>query len=181
MKSTSSCLTFLPFAALCLLGFIQSVVAQINPLGESKESRAALMKLSPPIYPELSRQARITGDVRVKIELRPDGTVDTTEVVDGHPILSPAVLESIQKSTFECRNCKEETTLVLTYSFRLRDTGDCTLLKHLRSAKCLYFWKCGGWRSTKPKSIEITQSPDRITILADPPCPYTNYSRSAGN
>ena len=177
MKLKPSLLTLLSFAMLWLLVFSQSVLAQVGPLGERK---AVLMKLSPPTYPALSRQARIVGDVRIKISLRPDGSVASTEVIGGHPMLKQAALESAQKSTFGCRDCKDLTILVLTYSFRFRDSVDCSV-KRLRSVKCLYLWKCGGWRNVGPKAVEVTQSPDRITILADPPCVETNYSHSSGD
>ena len=179
MKSKSFLLTPL-FAMLWLLLFIQIVLAQTNPQGEKQDSRAVLVKLSAPAYPPLARQARIMGYVKLKAEIRPDGSVASAEVIDGHPILKQAASESAQKSKFECRDCKDITALVLTYSFRLRDTADCSV-RRLRSVKCLYFWKCGGWRNSPPRQNEITQSPDRITILADPPCVETNYSHSAGD
>lgn len=176
MKLKPYLLTLLSFAMSCFLVFIQSVFAQVNPPGERK---AALVKLSPPVYPALARYARITGSVRIKISLRPGGSVASSEVIDGHPLLNTAVLDSVQKSVFECRDCRDLTVLVLTYSFRFRDTVDCPG-RRLRSVKCLYLWKCGGWRNI-PRENEITQSPDRITILSDPPCVETNYSHSAGD
>jgi len=57
-------------------------------------------QLFPPLYPPLARQARITGDVRVQLFIRQDGTIKSSEVVSGHPMLKPAALDSAQNQNF---------------------------------------------------------------------------------
>lgn len=42
-----------------------------------------LNTLARPIYPPLARQARIVGDVRIQLEIRSDGSVESAEVVSG--------------------------------------------------------------------------------------------------
>src|SRR5580765_7875079 len=91
-----------------------------------------LSKLSPPLYPPLARQARITGDVDVILNIRSDGTINSATVFSGHPILRQAALESAQQSNFDCRAC---TGNVPPYSLRykfelipLDSTKDCAAL-----------------------------------------------------
>jgi TonB family protein len=76
--------------------------------GASAKGEAVLVKLAPPTYPPLARQTRISGDVQVDVEVRPDGSVAKATVLQGHPLLAPAALESAKSSKFECRNCSEK-------------------------------------------------------------------------
>jgi TonB family protein len=79
---------------------------------------ATATKLSDPVYPPLARQARIQGAVRLNLHLHNDGTVQSAEVMDGHPMLIVAAMESAKKSQFDCGGC-EETTFI--YDFEIRD------------------------------------------------------------
>jgi TonB family protein len=129
-----------------------------------------------PVYPPLARQARITGDVKILVGVRQDGSVASAEVVSGHPMLKQAALESAQKSTFLCRECKGAVTLfTVTYTFGFRIDGaeiDCSA-KRLRAAKCLGLWKCGGWRSPPPRKAAVGQTLDHVMILGNETCVET--------
>ena len=150
-----------------------------------RQSTVALTKLAPPAYPQLARQTRITGDVRLLLNVRPDGTVESASVVSGHPLLQQAALDSAQESQFACEGCSNAiTSYSLVYTFLLTE-GHCpssneppkespqeekslpqvtqsqnhvtiiaegTILcdpgvafRRVRSAKCLYLWKCA-WK-----------------------------------
>jgi len=81
-------------------------------------------------------------------------------------MLRQAALNSAQKSTFECRGCSDVSPYVLTYSFQLRDDGDCC--------------------SAMSRGPEVTELQDRVTIsvsqicLCDPPSDVTKAkARSA--
>jgi TonB family protein len=180
MKPRFLSLTLPLLAIVCFIAFGEAAVAQSAPSNETRDTGVVLTKLSPPQYPPLSRQARITGDVKIQVRISRDGTVASADVVSGHPILKGAALASAQQSIFECRGCNEEVTLYsLTYSFHLREHVDYSFT-HLRSIKCLYLWRCGGWRNNEPAGRpEVTQSQSHITILADPPYVMTNYANSA--
>jgi TonB family protein len=103
----------------------ENVVAQDGTSATPPEAGVVLTKLYPPAYPPLARQARIVGDVRIRVRIRPDGSVASVEVISGHPILKGAVLDSAGKSTFECRGCSEpETLFSMTYGFTLPDVAE---------------------------------------------------------
>ena len=79
-----------------------------------------LSKLFTVTYPPLARQARISGEVKLTLQVRKDGSVALAVPVNGHPLLIQAAIDSAQKSQFECTECKEEMNLVeLVYSFDL--------------------------------------------------------------
>lgn len=154
--------------------------AQTKTEAPSPDERIALSKLFPAVYPPLARQARIIGTVEILVHVQPDGSVESAEVISGHPILRQAALDSARQSLFECERCREPvTSYTLHYKFEIADHDplkDCEtapepppppaeidVLKQqvtvftwplwicdpsgeiirVRSAKCLYLWKCG--------------------------------------
>jgi TonB family protein len=156
--------------SLIILVFVATlslIAAAQNPPKTTPE--VAVVKLVTPGYPPLALQARISGDVELKLQIREDGTIESATVVNGHQMLAPAASESARKSTFECRNCTAElTSYSLFYTFTLDKslcTGSPTQVavsgNHIvttgppveleiyfgyvasRSPKCLYLWRCG--------------------------------------
>lgn len=129
-------------------------------------------KLSPPKYPPLARTARISGDVKLELQLRQDGTVSSVRVISGHPLLAPAAIESAKASQFTCdNNCVLPSTYVLTYTFGFREDGDCGGVKvGRRSPRCLYLWKCKTWYEDHTRPAVIIESRDRVTVGADTAC-----------
>jgi TonB family protein len=179
MRSRLLSLALQLLAIVCFIALVENAAAQSSS-SEAQETGVLLTKLFPPAYPPLSRGARITGDVKVRLGIRRDGSIASQEVISGHPMLNLAAMESAQKSVFECRRCSEEVTVYsLTYTFALRDHVDCSV-RRLHSVKCLYLWRCGAWQNGEPRRPEVTQSQSHITILADPPCVETTYVSSAG-
>lgn len=140
-----------------------------------------------PHYPPLARQARIAGDVVIHVEVRPDGSVASAEVVSGNPMLKQAALDSVQKSTFLRQEDKQGTTLyslTYTFGFRTDPNGGCIGGgAFVRAPKCLYLWKCQ-WHS-KPAipyaniPDPIGESPGRVIILTSQACVETEPSRSS--
>jgi TonB family protein len=154
--------------AVCGVSF-----AQTDLRSEMSKVDIAVVSLFNPTYPPLARQAGISGDVELRVEIRRDGSVESAVVVSGHPMLTQAALNSAKQSQFACRGCEAEVTpYSLVYSFefvaspgwpcpeasglhvtqsqnRIRVTAEPTLVDPYfvyiaaRSAKCLYLWSCG--------------------------------------
>ena len=105
---------------ILVAAFAGSVEAQSVEGSDKVTGAAELIKLVDPIYPPLARQARITGDVDVTVGIRPDGTVESARLVNGHPLLAEAALNSAKRSKFECRGCTEAVTAyALKYKFQM--------------------------------------------------------------
>ena len=72
-----------------LLGVVLALsctgLAQDTRQPVTTSSEVGVAKLSPPIYPPLALQARITGTVELNVTLRRDGSVESVAVVSGHP------------------------------------------------------------------------------------------------
>ena len=115
------------------------------------KGEVVMVSLVNPIFPPLARQARITGEVKVELRIRPDGSVVSAVAVSGHPILTQAALNSAQESAFECRGCDDKvTSFSLIYSFQFSTDTDPD-------------WPC-------PQHSEpvITHSQNRVTIAVEP-------------
>ena len=114
----------LPVVLILLVAFSVHLAAQ-SPEGPAKVTGVVeLTKLVSPIYPGLALQARITGDVEVMVAIRRDGSVESAHLVDGHPMLAVAALDSARRSKFECRECSEAvTSYALKYKFRMMSRG----------------------------------------------------------
>jgi TonB family protein len=157
----------------CSLARLQTAVAQVAVPYEPPRFDVVLNNVYPPVYPPLARQARIMGEVKILVGVRQDGSVASAEVVGGHPMLTRAALESAQKSTFMCRECKGAvTSFTVTYTFGTRtdsDDPDCSNATRQRPAKCLGFLP-----ARKPA---VGQTPDHVIILADPALVQTETSR----
>ena len=123
------------------------------------ESGASLSKLYDPHYPPLARQARITGDVVLSLHVRQDGSIESAEVVSGHPMLNDAALNSAKNSEFQCHGCEDAITdYSMTYTFGLTNHDKCC--------------------EEAPNSTQqenrlkpgVFQVGNHITVLAEPTC-----------
>jgi len=164
---------------MLLLGYAHvNCWAQAENDADSIKRTVVPVKLSIPSYPRLAQQARITGDVNLKLSIGSDGHVETVDVVDGHAMLRQAAVESARQSVFECRQCNSRSaSYSLSYRFQISPRVASTVcsgqldptdppadvdleahritvlawemwicdpaVRKVRSAKCLYLWKCG--------------------------------------
>jgi TonB family protein len=135
-------------------------------------------------YPPLARAAQITGDVKLRIRIRPDGSVVSLELLSGHPMLAPAAIASAQQSKFRCLSeCSNDvTTFVFTYTFALKGNSCAGITVNVRSAKCLYLWKCSHyWHAVPSPPPTITTEPNQFILLETAPCVETETSTTAFN
>jgi TonB family protein len=152
--------------ALSLCALLASAQSAKDP--EQVPEEAVISKLSPPIYPPLARQTRISGDVVLKLEVQPNGTVASAVVVSGHPLLSPFALESAQKSQFVCKDCGEVVhSYRLIYTFELTASNGCAD----QDEKSKVGQEQSYPRVTQAQGRVIVS--DRPAIISDPAITYT--------
>jgi protein TonB len=58
---------------------------------------ALLVNKVQPVYPPLARQTRISGTVRLHAIISKQGTVESLEVLSGHPLLVRAAMDAVQQ------------------------------------------------------------------------------------
>jgi TonB family protein len=92
-------------------------LAQTSPAPASAdhESERKVVVRTAPVYPELARKAHLQGVVKVEAVVRPNGTVKTTRVVGGNPVLVEAATDAVSKWKFEPGS--NETTEVIQLTF----------------------------------------------------------------
>jgi protein TonB len=62
---------------------------------------ASLIRAPKPVYPQLAKQARIQGIVKLSAIISTTGTVQNLEVISGHPLLVPAALEAVKQWVYK--------------------------------------------------------------------------------
>jgi TonB family protein len=82
---------------LILLTLLASFVAAAAQDVDVPEHGRKVTSRVMPSYPELARQMRITGTVRLVAVVAPNGTVKMTEPVGGSPVLLKAAEDAVMK------------------------------------------------------------------------------------
>jgi protein TonB len=81
-----------------------------------------LLKKVAPAYPELARQARVSGVVIMEAIVGVDGRVQSVKVLRGHPILDPSALEAVRQWRYQpllLNGIPTEFILTVTLVFNL--------------------------------------------------------------
>lgn len=82
---------------------------------QAQENRKALNSPTP-TYPEVARQFRVSGVVKVQVLIAPDGQIKDVKVIGGHPLLVNAVQETLKN--WKYAPASNETTAILVFNFR---------------------------------------------------------------
>ncbi len=111
------------WAAGSLLGLLGLTVggAFLRPLpAQAQEllTRKAKSKVAP-VYPDLARRMSITGTVKLSVVVAPNGTVKSTKLVGGHPLLVNAAMDAMKKWKFEPG--PDESTGIVEFKFQPQD------------------------------------------------------------
>ena len=75
---------------------------------------AKILRQVKPVYPPLAKQARISGVVRLEAVISREGTVESLQVIGGHPLLVPAALEAVRQWLYQPTLLNGDPVEVLT-------------------------------------------------------------------
>ena len=75
---------------------------------------AKILRQVTPAYPALAKQARVSGEVRLEAVISREGTVESLQVISGHPLLVPAALEAVRQWLYRPTLLNGEPVEVLT-------------------------------------------------------------------
>jgi len=101
------------FVAVALFLLTNLGVGQSAPTPPISERKVTLHVT--PDYPELARRMQIHGVVKLEAIVRPNGTVKSTRVLGGNPVLVDAAVAAVGKWKFE--PAQAETTEQVQVSF----------------------------------------------------------------
>lgn len=139
-----------------------NLTAQAEGKDQDMEARVLLTKLSPPIYPPLARQARVSGDVHLKVSVHSDGRIDSVTATDGPPMLRQAALDSARQSHFDCEHCEGSVLVERTFTYSFQISGQ----EPVDSSCCLE----ERTPADKPPITPVSQSDNHITITTPAIC-----------
>jgi len=108
MRSTVSLI------AVALVALTTSLVTA-QSAGTAPTSERRVASRVAPNYPELAKKMHIHGVVRVEAVVRPNGSVKSTRVLGGNPVLVDAAIEAVGKWKFD--SAQNESTEVVQIVF----------------------------------------------------------------
>jgi TonB family protein len=100
------------FVILAVVMLATVMAAQNNAPSSSERKVASRVA---PFYPELAKRMRLQGIVKVEAVVRPNGTVKSTRVLGGNPVLVQSAVDAVTKWKFEPG--PDETTEVVQLTF----------------------------------------------------------------
>jgi TonB family protein len=100
--------------AVAFIGIMTSVANAQNASATTNSDRKVSSRVAPS-YPELAKKMHIHGVVRVEAVVRANGSVKTTRVLGGNPVLVDAAVDAVGKWKFEPG--QNETTEVVQLAF----------------------------------------------------------------
>ncbi len=107
---------FIRWFAIALLGLGATAIAfRPMPLSAQEITRKVKSRVSPS-YPDLARRMMITGVVKVAVVVSPNGSVKSTKVIGGHPLLCDAAVDAVKKWKFE--PASDETSGIVEFKFQ---------------------------------------------------------------
>lgn len=101
------------FLALILAFWSHLTRAQNTTVSSSSERKISARVV--PVYPELAKKMHIHGVVRVEVIVRPNGSVKSSRVLGGNPVLVEAAQDAVSKWKFEPG--QNETTEIVQLGF----------------------------------------------------------------
>jgi TonB family protein len=84
-------------------------------------SEGLIIKQVQPVYPAVAKQARIQGQVVLKTEISKEGTIQSLELISGHPMLVPSAIDAVKQWLYQPYRLNGEpvaveTTVVVNFS-----------------------------------------------------------------
>lgn len=95
-----------------LLPLFTMAVFSLSSLGQDQpdNSRKVVNKVVP-VYPDLARRMQLRGTVKVEAVIAPNGSVKSTRVIGGNPVLAIAAEDAVRRWKY-VPAATESTTLV---------------------------------------------------------------------
>jgi TonB family protein len=91
-------------------------MAQENVKTETDElSRKPKTKVAP-VYPDVARRMGVSGTVKLSVVVAPNGTVKSSKVVGGHPVLVNAAMDAMKQWKFE--SAPTESSGIVEFKFQ---------------------------------------------------------------
>ncbi len=102
------------FLAVALILSFAGVAGAQAPVASGNANRKIASRVQP-VYPELAKKMHIQGTVRVEATVRPNGSVKSTRVLGGNPVLVPAAEDAVARWKFESAQLETKEIIQLAF------------------------------------------------------------------
>jgi TonB family protein len=99
----------------CLLLALTGMVFAQNSASPTNGGRKVITRVAPS-YPELAKRMHLQGMVKIEVIVRPNGSVKSTRVLGGNPVLTDAAVDAVNKWKFESAGDETTETVQLTFN-----------------------------------------------------------------
>jgi TonB family protein len=113
MSKRSKTRTVVALALTLIFGAATLPVRAQEPSAETTKRKVRTRTM--PDYPQIAKQLKITGKVKIEATISPDGHVVSTHVVGGSPVLVGAATDALKKWRYEPG--PKETTEIVEFDF----------------------------------------------------------------
>ena len=72
-----------------------------------------------PVYPDVARRMGVSGIVKLSVVVAPNGTVKSSKVIGGHPVLVNAAMDAMRQWKFE--SAPTESSGIVEFKFQPQD------------------------------------------------------------
>ena len=103
---------------LLALGLVAALSQPQAFAQENRQSERKVINKIAPAYPDLARRLSIHGSVKVGIVIAPNGSVKSTRVIGGNPVLVDAAINAVRKWKYE--PAADESTELVELKFEPR-------------------------------------------------------------
>jgi TonB family protein len=100
------------FLAVCAAILPATPVAHAQ---ESSEVHRQMVNRVVPAYPGLAQKMGIAGSVKIEAVVAPNGTVKSTDILGGHPVLAQAALDAVRRCKWESASHETHEIVVLNF------------------------------------------------------------------
>jgi TonB family protein len=98
------------------IGCLAIAAIGLVAFGVSAQEARKLITHPEPEYPDMAKQLRLTGTVKIEVVIGTDGQIKNAKVLGGNPVFAEAALETLKK--WKYAPASTETTTTLAFSFR---------------------------------------------------------------
>lgn len=99
--------------AALVLAFVACIAAPAQSY--AAEDARKLRQQVQPIYPELAKNMRIQGAVKLEVVISPQGSVRSVKILGGHPVLADAAEKAVKNWKYDAG---PEETRTVTVEFK---------------------------------------------------------------
>jgi TonB family protein len=98
-----------------ILALVLAIPLLTTPAQSQEETIRKVKARVDPMYPELARKMHISGTVKLQLVISKEGTVKSTKVIGGPPLLIDASVDAVKRWKFE--EAKDETTQPVEFKY----------------------------------------------------------------